>query len=176
MQSIGIRFGLVGGILVAAYFALLYAFCLSCFLHPAYQWGVLVLYAVFMVAAANADGRLHGFARAFRERVRTPFLAFIIANVLYWLFYYTLHLADPNLLAAETAKQIEYLRAQLEAGTGDPSVSSKIREQIAFLEKEGMSLPLGPVFLQMGLSAVGGFALAAAATLMASNFQSAERG
>jgi hypothetical protein len=171
MQSIGVRYGLLVGALVILYFASLYAFCLSCFLHPGFQWAALLLYGVVLLFAAVADDRRYGQHRTFRERVRTPFLAFVVGNVLYWLFYYTLHLADPGLLQAEAAQQITYLRNQLEAGTGDPAASAKIREQLAYLEKEGMSMPLGPVVLQIGLSALGGFGLAAVCTLIASFIQ-----
>ncbi|MFZ4634240.1 MAG: DUF4199 family protein [Saprospiraceae bacterium] len=171
MQSIGVRYGLLAGALVIVYFALLYALCLQCFLHPGFQWAALLLYGAVLLLAAVADDRQHGLHRTFRERVRTPFLAFVVGNVLYWLFYYTLHLADPGLLQAEAAQQIAYLRNQLQAGTGDPAASAKIREQLAYLEKEGMSMPLGPVVLQIGLSALGGFGLAAVSTLIASFIQ-----
>ncbi len=176
MPSIGLRNGLIGGALVIAYFGLLYAFCLPCFLHPVYQWGVLLLYALLLVWTAVLDGRAHDFDRIFRERVRAPFLTFLVANVLYWIFYYALHLADPNLLAAETAQQLEYLQAQLKQGTGDPAASAQLREQIAYLQKEGMSMPLGPVLLQVCMSAIGGFGLAAAAAALSPLFQPDDRG
>ena len=56
--------------------------------------------------------------------------------------------------------------ATTSAGLGDPQEANKIREQIQYLEKDGMSLPLGPVLLQMCLGAIGGFALAAGITAL----------
>ena len=98
--------------------------------------------------------------------LRTPFVVFLLINLMYWLFYYSLHLADPELLKMETALQVGHLKSQLDAGLGDPQEANKIREQIQYLEKDGMSLPLGPVLLQMCLGAIGGFALAAGITAL----------
>jgi len=176
MQHIGLRNGVIGGLLVVAYFGLLYKLGVSYFIQPGYQWAVLLLYAALLLVTAMQDGRQYGFGRDFRVKVRTPFMAFVVANVLYWLFYYSLHLADPSLMEAITAKNIAFLKAQLTQGTGDPSASAKIREQIAYLESEGMSLPLGHVLMQMSYSAIGGFGLAALAVSLAPALQHQTRG
>lgn len=176
MQHTGLRNGVIGGGLVIAYFWLLYMLGISYFIQPLYQWAVLLLYAALLLITAVQDSRLHGFDRDFRSKVRTPFLAFVVANVLYWLFYYALNLADPAIMEAITSKNIAFLKDQLAQGTGDPSASAKIREQIAYLEKEGMALPLGHVLMQMSYSAIGGFGMAALSVLVAPVFQNQNRG
>lgn len=166
MSNPGVRYGLLGGVVVVFYFALLYFADKNLFLNPGLQWASLLIYALFMYRAAQLDYAESGRNRDFRAMVRVPFVAFLLINLCYWLFYYSLHLADPSLLQIETASQIAYMKEQLAAGTGDPQQSNKLREQIAYLEQNGMSLPLGPVILQMGLGALGGFAMASVVALI----------
>ena len=165
-KNAGLKYGFLGGVVVVFYFALLYFSNKTNFLNPWLQWSSMVLYLLFMYRATREDGLLHGFNRDFREMLRTPFVVFLLINLMYWLFYYSLHLADPELLKMETALQVGHLKSQLDAGLGDPQEANKIREQIQYLEKDGMSLPLGPVLLQMCLGAIGGFALAAGITAL----------
>lgn len=166
MKNIGLRNGLMGGAAVALYFLLLYTVRKELMLNPWLQWGSMLIYVVFMFQAARQDVAENGAGREFRMKVRTPFLTFLIINLIYWLLYYSLHLYDPSLLQMETAAQMEYLRKQLASGAGDPEVANKLREQIQYLESAGMSMPLGPVILQMCVGALGGFALAAAITVL----------
>ena len=77
MQAPGVRLGVLGGVAVVFYFAILYFSNKALFLNPGLQWGALVIYLVFMYQAAVADCKLHGAARDFRELVRTPFLVFL---------------------------------------------------------------------------------------------------
>lgn len=120
----------------------------------------MVVYIAFMYAAARADVSRHGVARDFRELTRPPFITFLLINLAFWLLSYSLHLADPQLLQMEANIQIAHYEAQLKQGL-DPQEANKLREQIRFLQKEGMSLPLGHVFLRMALGAIGGFMLSA---------------
>jgi hypothetical protein len=168
MKDPGVRNGLLGGVAVVFFFALLYAANKAWFLHPALQWGSLAIYGLFMYRALREDDAKAGsLRRDFRARVRAPFLAFVIINLLYWLFFYALHLADPALLEMETASKLEYLRGQLAAGTGDPQESNRLREQIQYLETSGMGVSVRDVLLQMAVGALGGFGLAAAITALA---------
>ena len=161
MKNPGVRYGLSGGIVVIFYYALLYFAKKDLFLHPWLQWAGMAIYLLFMYRAAKEDCAEFGTQRDFRAILRTPFVAFLLINLLYWLFYYSLHLADPALLQMEAAVQVKYLKDQLAAGTGDPQQSNQLREQIQYLEQSGMALPLGHVVLRMGLGALGGFGLSA---------------
>ena len=161
MKNTGVRNGLLGGAVVVFYFAILYFVKKELFLNPWLQWASMGIYLLFMWRAAKEDCAALGTSRDFREILRTPFVVFLLTNLFYWLFYYTLHLADPELLQMETALKLDFLKQQLVAGTGDPQQANQIREQIQYLEKEGMALGMGDVFLRMGFGALGGFALSA---------------
>ncbi|MCB0575467.1 MAG: DUF4199 family protein [Saprospiraceae bacterium] len=171
MKNTGVRYGLLGGVVAVFYYALLYVARKELFLNPWLQWAGLGIYLLFMYRAAKEDCAANGTQRDFREILRTPFVVFLLINLCYWLFYYSLHLADPELLQLETAAQLEYFKAQLEAGPGDPEQANQLREQIQYLEKTGMSLPLGHVFLRMGFGALGGFALSAGLAALLRNEQ-----
>lgn len=163
-MSPGLRYGLLGAVVVVFYFALLYVAKQDLFLRPLLQWGSLVFYLFFMWKAAGEDCAANGTTRDFRELVRTPFVTFLLINLGYWLFYYGLHLYDPSLLQAEMSFELQNLKEQLTAGLGDPEQANQYRERIQELEKYIQSpqpQPLGPVLTRMCVGALGGFVLAA---------------
>jgi hypothetical protein len=171
----GIRNGFLGGVVVIFYFTLLYVAKQDLFLSPLFQWGSMVFYLFFMARASMEDCVTNGTARDFREIVRTPFVAFLIINLCYWIFYYGLHLFDPGLLQAELKLELDMLKSQLTAGLGDPEQANKFRERIQDLEKTLLSpqpQPLGPVMMRMCVGAVGGFALAAGVAAVVKNMKS----
>ena len=170
MKNPGVRYGLLGGITVVFYFLLLYFVKKDLFLNVWLYWASMGIYLVFMWRASKEDCAVWGILRDFREILRTPFVVFILINLLFWLFWYTIHLADPELLKLETAMKMNYLQQQLTGGTGDPQQANQFREQIQLLEKEGMTITMGAVLLQMCIGALGGFALSAGiAALMRSS-------
>lgn len=155
--------GLLGGLVVVLYFALLYGLGRETFLHTALQWASLAFYLLFMYRAAKADDALNSSEREFRHQVRAPFAVFILINLAYWLFYYGLHLADPELVRQELLLQKASIEAQLSRGAGDPQWASQLREGLAEVNKaiENPVQPLGPVLMRFGVGAIGGFVLAA---------------
>lgn len=164
MKNIGVKYGLLGGVVVIFYFVLLYVAKKELFLHPGLQWASMAFYLIFMYKAAQDDCRIKGVKRDFREILRTPFVVFLLINLAYWLFYYAIHLADPELVSMELTRQIAFCKDQLASGLGDPEQSNKMREQIVELEKalaHPSPQPLGPVLMQMAIGALGGFGLSA---------------
>jgi hypothetical protein len=162
MKNISLKYGLFGALAVFVYFYIIYTVNKELFLNPVAQWSSMVIYIALMLKASLDDVASHGSNRDFREIVRTPFTVFILINLGYWMFYYGLHLADPELLSMELSQQLAFLKKQLTNGTGDPEQAAKIREQIQSLEStKDLKQPLGPVLLQMAIGALGGFALSA---------------
>ncbi len=160
----GIRYGFLGGIGVIFYFLILYVANQNLFLSPLLQWGSMIIYLFFMWQASKVDCAVNGTNRDFRELLRTPFMAFLLINLCYWLFFYGLHLFDPSLLQAEMTLELNMLKSQLSEGLGDPELANKYRERIQDIERELLApqpQPLGPVILSMCVGALGGFALAA---------------
>ena len=168
----GIRYGILGGVVVIFYFTLLYVAKQDLFLSPLFQWGSLIFYLIFMWQATRQDCVVNGAGRDFRTVVRTPFLTFLLINLSYWLFYYGLHLYDPSLLQAEMNLELNMLKNQIAAGLGDPGQANQFRERIQELEKiiqNPQPQPLGPVMMRMCVGAIGGFALAAGVAALVKN-------
>lgn len=171
MKNPGVKYGMIGGVTVVFYFAILYFIQKELFLNTWFYWGSMAIYLLFMWRAAKEDCAENGVTRNFREILRIPFITFLLINLLFWLFWYTLHLADPELLRMEAAMKMDYLQQQLANGPGDPQMANQLREQIQLLEKEGMTLTMGAVFLQMGIGALGGFALSAGISAILRNMK-----
>ncbi|MBK6929582.1 MAG: DUF4199 domain-containing protein [Saprospirales bacterium] len=163
MKNAGLRNGLLGGVVVVFYFALLYVANKEAFLNTGLQWASMGFYLLFMYRAARADCAQYGSRRDFREILRTPFIVFILINLFYWLFYYGLHLADPDLVRLELLAEKQMYQSHLIRGAGDPQQANQLREQIAEVDKALLRpvQPLGPVITRMAMGALGGFALSA---------------
>jgi hypothetical protein len=163
MKNISLRNGLLGGVAVVFYFALLYTINKTTFLNPVLQWASMGIYLLFMYRAAKEDCSQHGANRDFRAILRTPFIVFILINLFYWLFYYGLHLADLELLHLELLAEKQSYQDQIDAGIGDPQTANQLRDRITDIEKALINpvQPLGPVITRMAMGAIGGFALSA---------------
>lgn len=164
LSNPGVRFGLLGGVVVVFYFILLYVIKPDLFLSPLLQWGSMGFYLLFMWQAARVDGAANGFSRDFREILRIPFIAFLLINLCYWLFYYALHLYDKGLVLTETGMEINHIKSQIESGLGDPQQANALRERMTELQKSmdaPATLPLGPIITRMFIGALGGFGLSA---------------
>lgn len=97
LSNPGIRFGLLGGASVVVFFLVVFTARPDLFHHLGLQYGSLAIYLLFMYQASKADIQHLGAARDFRELVRSPFVTFLVINLCYWVFYYALHLFDPEL-------------------------------------------------------------------------------
>lgn len=163
MKSIGLRQGLLGGVVVVFYFILVYVAKKELFLNPWVQWASMGFYILFMYRAARQDCALYGVQRDFRELLRTPFIVFIVINLFYWLFYYGLHLADVEMVRMELLAEKQMYQTQLALGPGDPQQANQLREHIIEVDKALTNpvQPLGPVLTRMAMGALGGFALSA---------------
>ncbi|MCB0534807.1 MAG: DUF4199 family protein [Lewinellaceae bacterium] len=162
-KNTSLRYGLLGGVAVVFYFALLYTIGPQHFLNPWLQWASMGLYLLFMYRAAKEDCAQYGANRDFRAILRIPFIVFILINLFYWLFYYGLHLADIELIRLELLTEKQACQTQIDDGTGDPQVTYQLRERINEIEiaLQQPVQPLGPVITRMAMGAIGGFALSA---------------
>lgn len=163
MKNTGLRNGLLGGVIVVFYFALLYTISKETFLNPWLQWASMAFYFLFMYRAAREDCALHGTSRDFRALLRTPFVVFILINLFYWLFYYGLHLADPDLVRLELLAEKQHIQDLIDSGLGDPQQANQLRERVSEVEValEQPVQPLGPIITRMAMGAIGGFILSA---------------
>lgn len=89
----GVKNGLLAGVYTAAAFSMVYAIDKAWMLSPVWYWASMVIYVALMYRAGAAAG-----GPEFKDWVRTPFLVFVIANLLFYVFFYTLFtFVDPGL-------------------------------------------------------------------------------
>jgi hypothetical protein len=92
-QGTGGKNGLLAGVYTIAAFSIVYALNPTWMLHRAWFLGSFLIYIALMFRAA-----LTSSGEVFRDVVRPPFVVFIVANLLFHLFYYILFtFIDPGL-------------------------------------------------------------------------------
>jgi hypothetical protein len=92
-QGTGGKNGLLAGVYTVAAFSVVYALNPAWMLHRAWFLGSFVIYIALMFRAALSSG-----GEVFRDVVRSPFIVFIVANLIFHLFYYILFtFIDPGL-------------------------------------------------------------------------------
>ncbi|MCB0608428.1 MAG: DUF4199 family protein [Lewinellaceae bacterium] len=132
-----IRFGAIAGTATVVLFLLFYWIDRPLVNHPALWWGSMILYLVFMYRAVKSAA-----PGDFRSALQPAFLTFVVANALFYLFYYLLFgVFDPGLVDL-----------QRETMVSDPRFGQ------AF-ENYDLKVTLGNTFFRYCYSLIGGFIL-----------------
>lgn len=136
-QGTGGKNGLLAGVYTIAAFSIVYALNPAWMLHRAWFLGSFLIYIVLMFRAAMSSS-----GETFRDVVRPPFVVFIVANLIFHLFYYTLFtFIDPGLYDLQ-------LKLLTEAG--------QLPDQA---DRESLIMTPGKSFFTYFNSLIGGFAL-----------------
>lgn len=159
------KLGIISGVVLSIYLLIVYSLSIHYLTDAniAYWFPTLVIHPLAMFAALRKADRITG-GGSFRERVRSPFLTFTVANVFFWLTLYAIHLYDPQLSQLELTMQLQSDQKQLAEGTGDPQVMNQLRQNISSIQGELANpkpQPMGPYLLYLALWNVFGFGLAA---------------
>lgn len=154
MQKNSLLYGSVAGLLTIAVYLAAYASDKNLIFKPWIGYGTYLFYIVAMYYVAVKTRDLTEDAFPWKEALRTAFLTFLVANTVYYLFYYFLHQSDPELAAI----QKELVREML------PKISSpeQLKESMKALESDDFRLRPGQALLGWAQGAIFGFALAAA--------------
>jgi hypothetical protein len=81
----GIINGILAGVLTVGYFLLFYFIDRALLLNPWVWWGSLTLFLLFMFRVVRQID-----STTFRLNLQSAFLVFVIANAIFYLFYYLL--------------------------------------------------------------------------------------
>jgi hypothetical protein len=158
IKNISLRYGLIAGISTVAYFLLFYLVNPRNMFLPWLSWSSLLIYIICMWLGCKAFFNENKAEASFRFFLREAFAIYIIANLVYFLFYYLmLEVFDPSLIYV----QAEVGLAQLEqyADRLDSKQFEQLKER---LESEDLGLKLNDVLMAFGNSAIGGFIIALA--------------
>ncbi|MCO6479164.1 MAG: DUF4199 domain-containing protein [Phaeodactylibacter sp.] len=151
-----VKYGLIAGIGTVAYFLLFYFIKEELLFNPFVYWASLGFYLALMWRALQVEEQAPGERLGFRKALQAAFLVFVIANLIYYLFYYLLFgLIDPELIDL----QRQVMRESLEQSGN--LLSEEQREQmLESLEGDDLNPTAGKVFFTFVRSLIGGFAAA----------------
>lgn len=151
-KNTAVNYGILAGVGVVAYFLLFYFINQRLMLSPAVNWGSVAIFILFMVAACRREGELRE-TFSFKEALRTAFLVYVIAALIYYVFYYVMFgLIDTELLVLEREANIEFSQklAQL-LNLGD------ISQEIETFRQEDLRISFFALTLGFARSIIGGF-------------------
>lgn len=134
----GIINGIIAGVLTVGYFLLFYFIDRAFLLNPWVWWGSLVIFLIFMFRVVRQID-----STTFRLNLQSAFLVFVIANAIFYLFYYLLFsVFDPGLV--DLQREMLADNALWEGGNTEID----------------LSVTIGRVIFSFAYSLIGGFILA----------------
>ena len=156
-NNIALKYGLIAGVGVVAYFLLFYCSDIKLFFNPIIVWGSLVVYIAGMVKAC-VDQRKMQAEFPFKDALRTAFFSFAVASVVYYVFNYLLY----NVFDAELAEVQKEILVEQMGKMATRLQFSDVEDQIKEFSKSDFRVTIGNSFLALGQSLIGGFILSLA--------------
>ncbi len=158
---LSIRYGLFAGGATVLYFVFFYFLNKNLLVQPAVVWATMIFYVVAMLAAARSVA-----SSDFRVTLKAAFVTFLVANVVYYNFYYVLFaVADPSLLVLQKNQAVEQAQ-QLSQQANTPQLQQQWQAAINDLEQNGNKLSYFQILQSMAQGAIGGFLLSALLTFL----------
>ena len=154
-RNLSIKYGIIAGIGVMAFFLLFYLVDKALFFNPSVLWGSTLVYILFMYLACQKTFEKEE-KPVYLTYLQTAFVVYIIANVFYYIFYYLLYnYIDPSLASV----QEELMRASLDQNSEllSPEVSSKLRQE---LDEKGLTFTFNQAFSGLSAGLILGFVIA----------------
>ncbi|HMQ47500.1 MAG TPA: DUF4199 domain-containing protein [Saprospiraceae bacterium] len=158
-KRIAVRYGLLAGISTVGLFLLLYFVEPAWMFNPWIYWGSLIIYLVFMWQAVQADRKNKAGNYTFQNALQTAFLVFVVANLIYYLFYWLLYAwIDPGLVDL----QRDMMRAAMEKNRD--LMDDKQRQELlkSLGDAAAFKVTFSTTILAYARSLIGGFILALA--------------
>ena len=133
--------GLLAGLITIIYFAVFYSISARTMLSPLVWWSSLIIYLVAMTMAVKKCAAQSDTFKGIRPGIQVAFLVFVLANFLFYLFFYLLFgIFDPSLV-----------EVQKEMMAANPAAAEQ-------LDKD-FSVTLSSTFFNFLYSLIGGFIL-----------------
>lgn len=111
-QNRGIKYGLIAGGVTVAIYLLFYVIDKELIFNSFLNWASVGLYLAVAWKAVDDERQAIGAKIEFQQALKVGFTVFVVANLVYYLYYYLLHgLVDPEL--EEVQRSV--MRSTLEA-------------------------------------------------------------
>lgn len=150
-KKISLKNGLMAGGSLVLYFLLFYFLDKASMLKIWVAAFSILIYVVFMASAVAEQREKQEDIISFKEAISVAFLTFIIANVVYYIFYFIIIKTDPELLTLLKQKYIDIYKKIL--ADRNPADIEKNFQDFKF--------NFSTIALWFARDAIGGFILSA---------------
>lgn len=155
LESRGFKFGLYAGISVVLLFSAIYLVDKEWFFNPFLYWASVGVYLAFGWKLLEDERRAAGGKLPLQQGLRTVFLMFVVANLLYYIFHYTLYtFIDYDLTQLQKEVMAETLEQWKES-----MPQEEYRKRKEAMSGDGIAVTLPSTALQYAWSLVGYFLL-----------------
>ena len=146
MSKKGVLYGAIGGIVTVFFYVIVYSINKEFLLSPWIHWSSLLIYVAVMIV--TADQAVRADLTDFKGILKPVFICFLVANLIYYLYYYILMVEiDPAL----AEMQMQQMMEKMEELQGSPVQTDE-------LDQRGILSSYVFAYFQ---GAVGGFILSA---------------
>lgn len=153
MENPGIKNGLIAGLFVVAGGLLSYFIDPKLYLSPTIQWGLMIVYLIFMYRAGAETRTANGGFISWGEAIKPVFLTGVLAALIVIVFQYVLfNFVAPELLDLQKETAMEALE-QMEGFLGEEATETALER----LEEEDFSFGIGSMISGWVLNCVIGF-------------------
>lgn len=149
-------YGLIAGSATIGYFLLFYFIQPRLFFNLSVQWASLLIFIGFMVLAVRSGRRLAGEEQyPWQLGLRAAFTVYVLAAVMYHLFYFLLYnYGAPELASIQEEVLMENL-ARYKDVVGERNAENLQRD----IRQTGIALTPGTALMALARSIIGGFVL-----------------
>lgn len=152
------KFGLFAGVATILYLLIFYWINPRLMLSWGVLWSSLLIYLAFMALAVRRLQAISAEHPPFRLALRAAFLVFVVANAVYYLFYFVLFkYVDPHLLVLQQEMMVE--TTQRFSGLLGVENAEEVSRQF---EQNDLQITLANSLFSYAWSLLGGFLLALA--------------
>lgn len=153
-NNIAIKYGLIAGVGVVAYYLLFYYTNIKLFFNPVIAWSSLIIYVGGMVKACADDRQLMaGEDYPFMNGLRMAFATFAITSFIYYAFNYLLY----NVLDTELIEVQKEIMFEQIAAMAKRFELSDMKDSIKDFKEQDYSVTIANSLLGWGWSLLGGF-------------------
>lgn len=152
MKNNALKAGLITGLITILLFFITYQISPKGMLSPFLYWGSLLISFFGMLGAALLEKRRGNGVLPFRKGLTITFLTFLLANFLFFIFYYWMF--------TSYAPELPALQKEISAEFYEHSYSgAELRKKLRLLEESDFGVTLQTIFSGYAYGAIGGFFL-----------------
>ncbi|MEQ8706486.1 MAG: DUF4199 domain-containing protein [Phaeodactylibacter sp.] len=163
-QNRGVKYGIIAGGITVGIYLLFYLINKELVFNSFLNWATVGLYLAIAWKSIDDERQALGGKLEFQQALKVGFTVFVVANLVYYLYYYLLHgVFDPGLEEVQRAVMSETLEAR--KGMLSEEQYDAFKES---LEGDGLKVGLQNTLLTYARSLIGYFLISLGLAALAS--------